>query len=180
MPRFSRHKTAAKRGGAPSSRPSTLMPSRSGMPRSRAFRTPWSSLFHPKQSGAMPDLDRLQRWFQAVIMHPDGVIPGVLGPDARQHMELSPGELERVVTRSKSLTAGERVAIYGRSYHARLTECLEVEFRVLRQAPTCSPARTYRTARRKATRWPSWERAFPAICMTLDRLRALTGKKKCG
>ena len=82
----------------------------------------------------MPDLDRLQRWFQAVIMHPDGVIPGVLGPDARQHMELSPGELERVVTRSKSLTAAERVAIYGRSYHARLTECLEVEFRVLRQA----------------------------------------------
>jgi len=82
----------------------------------------------------MPDLDRLQRWFQAVIMHPDGVVPGVLGPDARQHMQLSPGELERVVTRSKSLTATERVAIYGRSYHARLTECLEAEFRVLRQA----------------------------------------------
>jgi hypothetical protein len=82
----------------------------------------------------MPDLDRLQRWFQAVIMHPDGVVPGVLGPDARQHMELSPGELERVVTRSKSLTAPERVAIYGRSYHARLTECLEAEFCVLQKA----------------------------------------------
>jgi hypothetical protein len=82
----------------------------------------------------MPELDRLQRWFQAVIMHPDGVVPGVLGPDARQHMELAPGELERVVTRSRSLTATERVAIYGRAYHARLTECLEAEFAVLRQA----------------------------------------------
>lgn len=82
----------------------------------------------------MPDLDRLQRWFQAVIMHPDGIVPGVLGPNARQHMELSPGELERVVTRSRSLTAAERVAIYGRAYHARLTECLEAEFRILRQA----------------------------------------------
>ncbi len=67
-------------------------------------------------------------------MHPDGVVPGVLGPDARQHMELAPSELERVVTRSRSLTAAERVAIYGRAYHARLTECLETEFSVLRQA----------------------------------------------
>lgn len=82
----------------------------------------------------MPDLDRLQRWFQAVIMHPDGVVPGLLGPDAQRHLELSPSELERVVTRSRSLSAAERVAIYGRAYHARLTECLEAEFRVLRQA----------------------------------------------
>ena len=82
----------------------------------------------------MPELDRLQRWFQAVIMHPDGVVPGVLGPNARQHMELAPGELDRVVTRSRSLTATERVAIYGRAYHARLTECLEAEFGVLRKA----------------------------------------------
>jgi hypothetical protein len=85
-------------------------------------------------SDGMTDLDRLQRWFQAVIMHPDGIVPGVLGPDARQHIALSPAELERVVTRSRSLTAAERVAIYGRAYHARLTECLEAEFRVLRQA----------------------------------------------
>jgi hypothetical protein len=85
-------------------------------------------------SDDMPDLDRLQRWFQAVIMHPDGIVPGVLGPDARQHIELSPGELERVVTRSRALTAAERVAIYGRAYHARLTECLEAEFCILRQA----------------------------------------------
>lgn len=82
----------------------------------------------------MPDLDRLQRWFQAVIMHPDGIVPGVLGPEARQHMELAPDAMECVVTRSRSLTAVERVAIYGRAYHARLTECLEAEFCVLRQA----------------------------------------------
>jgi hypothetical protein len=67
-------------------------------------------------------------------MHPDGVVPGVLGSDARQHLELAPSELERVVTRSGSLSAVERLAIYGRSYHARLTECLEAEFAVLRRA----------------------------------------------
>ena len=67
-------------------------------------------------------------------MHPDGIVPGMLGPDARQHIELSPSELERVVTRSGALTAAERVAIYSRAYHARLTECLEAEFGVLRQA----------------------------------------------
>ena len=82
----------------------------------------------------MPDLARVQRWFQAVIMHPDGIVPGVLGPDARRHIELIPDELERVVTRSRSLSAAERIAIYGRAYHARLTECLEAEFSVLRQA----------------------------------------------
>jgi hypothetical protein len=91
-------------------------------------------LFLVPTSEAMPDLDRVQRWFQAVIMHPDGIVPGLLGPDARQHIELVPDELERVVTRSRSLTAAERVAIYGRAYHARLTECLEAEFAVLRQA----------------------------------------------
>jgi hypothetical protein len=91
-------------------------------------------LFPVARSEAVPDLDRVQRWFQAVIMHPDGIVPGVLGPDARQHIELVPDELERVVTRSRSLTAAERVAIYGRAYHARLTECLEAEFSVLRQA----------------------------------------------
>src|SRR3954452_1220609 len=100
----------------------------------RAFRTRWNSLFPVPASAAMPDLEQVQRWFQAVIMHPDGVVPGVLGPDARQHIELAPHELERVVTRSRSLTAAERVAIYSRAYHARLTECLEAEFTVLRQA----------------------------------------------
>lgn len=82
----------------------------------------------------MPDLGSLQRWFQAVIMHPDGVGAGVLGAPAQHHIDLAPGELERVVTRSRSLTAGDRVAIYCRAYHARLTECLEAEFAVLRKA----------------------------------------------
>ena len=82
----------------------------------------------------MFDLNRTQRWMQAVIMHPDGILPGMLGPDARLQMDVTPDNLETVVTRSRSLSAGERLAIYGRAYHARLTECLRVEFAVLRHA----------------------------------------------
>lgn len=82
----------------------------------------------------MFDLDRTQRWMQAVIMHPDGVVPGVHTPAALTQMELTPEDLESVVTRSKAMTGLERLAIYSRSYHARLTECLQAEFAVLRHA----------------------------------------------
>lgn len=82
----------------------------------------------------MFDLKRTQRWMQAVIMHPGGIEAAMLNPNARVHMDVDPDDIETVVTRSKSLTAAERLGIYGRSYFARLMECLQAEFAVLRQA----------------------------------------------
>jgi hypothetical protein len=47
----------------------------------------------------MRELDRLERWMQAVIMHPDGVVAGVASEEARQHIDVTPGAVEQVVTR---------------------------------------------------------------------------------
>ena len=72
-------------------------------------------------------LDRIQRWMQAAVMHPDGVVEGMQfrrGAAPRS----TPARAEEVVTRSKALTAVERLAIYGNAYYARLLECLREEF----------------------------------------------------
>jgi hypothetical protein len=79
----------------------------------------------------MSDLDRIQRWLQAAIMHPDGVAEGVDSPEARRHLDVGLAGVERVLTRSKALPALDRLAIYGAAYYARLLECLREEFPVL-------------------------------------------------
>ncbi len=86
-----------------------------------------------KSDGPQPprELDVIQRWFQAVITHPEGVDDGVNSPEAQRLVRLRPDELERVVRRSKNLTAAERIGIYANAYYARLLECLRESFPVL-------------------------------------------------
>ncbi len=74
----------------------------------------------------MPALDKIQKWMQAAVMHPDGVVEGVRSAEARAAIDA--GAAEEVVTRSKALTAEERLSIYGNAYYARLMECLREEF----------------------------------------------------
>ena len=74
------------------------------------------------------DLEQIQRWMQAVIVHPLGVERGIASDDARQHVDVDPAAIEQVVTRSKALSAVERLGIYGYAYYARLLECLKEEF----------------------------------------------------
>ena len=80
------------------------------------------------------DLGQIQRWMQATIMHPAGVAEGIASAEARRHIDVGPDEAETVVTRSRALTALERLAIYGHAYYARLLECLREEFPVLKHA----------------------------------------------
>jgi len=82
-------------------------------------------------SDAQPDLDVIQRWMQSVIMHPDGVAQGVASHAARQEIDVNPQDVDKFLTRSKTLTALERLQIYGSAYYARLLECLREEFPVL-------------------------------------------------
>jgi hypothetical protein len=70
---------------------------------------------------------------QAVIMHPDGVDAGLASDAARQHLDVAPGDVEQVITRSQGQTSVERLSIYANAYYARLLECLGEEFPVLRQ-----------------------------------------------
>lgn len=78
----------------------------------------------------MPDeahsLARLQRWMQAVIMHPDGVQSGADSLSAREHLDVA--AIEQVIAPSRQLSGEERLAIYGRAYYARLLECLRSVF----------------------------------------------------
>jgi hypothetical protein len=85
-------------------------------------------------SAAQPDLDVIQRWMQSVIMHPDGVAKGVASAAARQVLNINLGEVDKLLSRSRALTALERLQIYGSAYFARLLECLREEYPVLAHA----------------------------------------------
>lgn len=74
------------------------------------------------------ELDRLQRWMQAVITHPEGVAAGVDSEDARQHIDVRVGEVEQVISRSQRLNSIERLHVYGNAYYARLIDCMGGEF----------------------------------------------------
>ncbi len=86
----------------------------------------------PNENGR--DLGQIQRWMQAALMHPVGIAEGIASAEARSHIDVGPHEAESVVTRSRALTALERLAIYGYAYYARLLECLREEFPVLKHA----------------------------------------------
>ena len=84
--------------------------------------------------GEPRSLDAVQRWFQAVVTHPEGVHGGAASPEAQALIRLNRGELEAVVRRSRNLTAAERLSIYANAYYARLLECLGACFPVLKRA----------------------------------------------
>lgn len=80
------------------------------------------------------ELDEVQRWMQAVITHPEGVVPGIAAPEAQNQIPLAAEDVEMVITRSRQLTSIERLQIYANAYYARLIECLQEEFPALRHA----------------------------------------------
>lgn len=77
------------------------------------------------------DLDQVQRWMQAVIMHPDGVAAGIRSESAQQQIKVHPEQIEEVVCRSRNQTSIERLQVYANAYYARLLECLRGEFPAL-------------------------------------------------
>src|SRR5580704_19185826 len=82
----------------------------------------------------VPRLDQIQRWLQAVIMHPDGVEAGIESPEARSEIDVTPDRIEQVVDPSKRRTSVERIEVYANAYYARLLECLRDEFPALLHA----------------------------------------------
>ncbi len=79
-------------------------------------------------SDPVTELDRLQRWMQCVITHPDGIAAGIDSDAAREHIDVQIGEVEDVITRSQALNSIERLHVYGNAYSARLIECMGGEF----------------------------------------------------
>src|SRR4029453_4200161 len=92
---------------------------------------------HPAGGGMKGEprsLDVVQRWFQAVVTHPQGIHRGAASAEAQELIRLNRGELEAVVRRSRNLTAAERLSIYANAYYARLLECLGACHPVLKRA----------------------------------------------
>jgi len=87
----------------------------------------------PAAKDGDPKLSDVQRWMMAVISHPDGVDEGANAEEAQRWIEAGAGNLESVVTRSRQLSASERLAIYGNAYYARLLECLGEVYPVLKR-----------------------------------------------
>jgi hypothetical protein len=79
-------------------------------------------------------LETIERWLQAVITEPAGIVAGLASAEAQRNIDVSAEEIEKIVTRSKTLTATQRLSIYGHAYFARLQECLRAEFPVLLHA----------------------------------------------
>ncbi len=73
-------------------------------------------------------LDRIQRWMQTVITHPDGIAAGIDSPAARQSIDVTVADVEQVISRSRALDSVQRLQVYGNAYYTRLVECLAVEF----------------------------------------------------
>lgn len=77
-----------------------------------------------------PDLNRLQRWMQEVVVHPGSVEEAVASPAAVQ--EIPEEHLHDVVRPSKSMTSAERIGVYHGMYLMRMEEALEADFPVIR------------------------------------------------
>jgi hypothetical protein len=82
----------------------------------------------PLEIGESRSLDSLQRWMLSVITHPSGIEAGVTSDSARETVDVTTDQLERVVCRSERLSSADRLRVYGNAYFARLLECLRSEF----------------------------------------------------
>ena len=82
---------------------------------------------------ATHSLNLIQSWFQAVITQAGGAEGAISSPDAQQLIPVAPGEAETVIRRSSRLTAIERLSIYSNGYYARLLECLDGCYPVLKK-----------------------------------------------
>ena len=83
--------------------------------------------------GQTPSLGTLERWMQAVVMHPEGAEAGLRSRHARGLLRQAVRAPESIVLPSRQLTSVERLEIYAHMYYARLLEVMEAEYPTLRQ-----------------------------------------------
>jgi hypothetical protein len=84
----------------------------------------------PEVETVEPSLDRVQRWLQAVIVHPGPVEEALAAPESAQEVPVE--RLEEVVRPSWSLSAAERVDVYHGMYLLRMVEALETDYPAVR------------------------------------------------
>ena len=77
-----------------------------------------------------PDLNRLQRWMQEVVVHPGTVEDAIASSGAV--LEIPAENLADVVRPSTSMTSAERIGVYHGMYLMRMEEALETDYPVIR------------------------------------------------
>ena len=100
--------------------------------RRRLSRRPSSLRAVPEPGEISPNLrlDAVQRWLQAVIVHPGDVEDAIASPEAVA--EFPSERLGELVRPSHSLTSAERVEIYHGMYLLRMVEALEADYPAVR------------------------------------------------
>lgn len=121
---------------------------------------------------AAPDLATLERWMQAVVMHPAGAAAGVRSRPARALIDEAAQDLERIVLPSKQLDAGERLGIYAHMYYARLIEVMEGEYPTTRRI--LGPDAFSAACRRFVAKYPSRTRTLNALSVKFPDFLART------
>lgn len=108
-----------------------------------------------------PGLEHLERWMLAVVSHPAGVEAGRRSAAATRLLPGSAGRLEDIVLPSRSLSAAERLGIYGYMYYARLVEVMEEEYPTTRRI--LGDEDFDRACRRYIARHPSTDRTLQQL-----------------
>lgn len=108
-------------------------------------------------TGALP-VERIQRWMQAVLVHPEGAAAGL---SSRKAARLLPATRAHDVVRlSGGLSAADRLEIYAEMYPLRMVEALRADYpalasflgderfeRLVRDYVAAHPSRSYTLAR---------------------------------
>jgi len=106
-----------------------------------------------------PELDRLQRWMQEVVVHPGTVEDAIASSGAVQ--EIPAESLADVVRPSRSMTSAERIGVYHGMYLMRMEEALETDYPVIR----------YHIGDHQFSQLvQAYVRRFPSTSYTLNRL----------
>ncbi|MGH8197072.1 MAG: HvfC/BufC family peptide modification chaperone [Steroidobacteraceae bacterium] len=126
------------------------------------------------------ELHTLERWMQAVVMHPGGATAGLRSRPARRLIPRAASVPETVVLPSKALTSVERLDIYARMYYARLLEILVAEYPTARQI--LGPRKFAAACRRFIARNPSRSRTLNRLSEKFPDFlaRALPKSDRCG
>jgi hypothetical protein len=106
-------------------------------------------------------LATLERWMQAVVMHPEGAEAGLRSRPARRLVAEAARRPEAVVLPSRQLTSLERLEIYAHMYYARLIEVMEGEYPTLREI--LGPREFAAACRRFVAKHPSRSRMLNGL-----------------
>lgn len=103
-------------------------------------------------------LSNLQKWMQAVVVHPGSTAEALRSPAARKHLPAK--KIHKVLLPSPTLSAAERIAVYQEMYPLRMYDALAADY----------PGLEHFLGRRFSDFVVAYTAAHPSKGYTLNRL----------